>query len=81
VTVVGQQFDTPEGTEWGTEEIRFVSSARDSIDECGNCDAGIPINAIMLEGVAHQIYPCCSCGLFVWLERPQVPTAIMEEYT
>jgi len=79
--VIGQQFDTPEGTEWRTEEIRFISAAHEHIDECESCEAGVPVSAIMLEGVAHQIYPCCSCGLFVWLERPQVPSEIVEEYT
>ena len=79
ISLIDQQFGTPPGVEWESEPVRFISPARDSIDRCPECEAGVPADAPMLEAVAHQIYPCCSCSVFAWLERPAVPSNFVED--
>ena len=70
VSVVGTIFDTPDGTEWADEEIRFVTRAAEHIETCPSCDEWVGNSAAMLEAVSHRVFPCCACGLFVWLPRP-----------
>lgn len=80
ISLIGQHFNTPDGTEWREEEIRFVSVAAKSIDECPECAAPVSNSAPMLEGVAHQIYPCCMCDNFVWLWRSPISKEMQEEH-
>jgi len=79
-SLVGVIFDTPDGTEWAKEEVRFISRAIDYTESCPSCGEWVGRQTPMLEAVRHRILPCCACSSFVWLIRPDFEDDFVGEH-
>ena len=78
VSIIGVEFDTPEGTDWEKETIQAVTPANEHIECCPTCNEWVGKQTPLLHTVAHRILPCCVCAEFMWRPRPDFEDALKE---